>query len=165
MGCCPNLLHGCLLSCRYYLAFWHSNVAWVKGAIKNNWKLLLKSPTMFNNSMVISASLLLDSFIAFEWYESSCFSSYVVVNTSLGPIFPTMATWLNGQIPKTLNLDFMFSFFKDCCKAFSTHVASVVLFKRIIFRHGKIFLFSKRCPEWFEVGDIQWLQHMWNMNN
>ncbi len=83
---------------------------------------------MFNNSMVILTSLLLDLFIAFECYESSCSSFYVVVNTSLGLNFPTMATQFNGQIPKTLNLDFMFSLSKDCCDALSTHVASVVLF-------------------------------------
>jgi hypothetical protein len=49
------------------------------------------------------------------------FFFFVVMNTSLGPNFPTMVVEFNYQIPKTLNLDFMFFFFKDGCKALSTH--------------------------------------------
>ncbi len=78
---------------------------------------------MFNNFM-----LTLALFVAFEGYESSCSFSFVAMNTSHGPNFPTMATWFSGQILKTLNLDFMFPFFKDCCKAFCTHAFILVLF-------------------------------------
>jgi hypothetical protein len=46
--------------------------------------------------MAILASLLLDSFIAYKWYESSCSSFYVAMNTSLGPNFPTMAIGFSG---------------------------------------------------------------------
>jgi hypothetical protein len=50
-----------------------------------------------------------------------------------------MVAWFNGKIPKTLNLDFMFSFFKDYCKALSTHVAIVVLSGSSVLRHAKFF--------------------------
>jgi hypothetical protein len=39
-----------------------------------------------------------------------------------------MAIRFNGQIPKTLNPNYMLSFFKDYCKALSTHATNVVLF-------------------------------------
>ncbi len=55
-----------------------------------------KVPAMSNNFMAILASLLLDSFIAYKWYESSCSSFYVAMNTSLGPNFPTMAIGFSG---------------------------------------------------------------------
>jgi hypothetical protein len=42
---------------------------------------------MFNNFVVVLASLLLDSYIEFEWYESSCSSSSTTMNTSFGPTF------------------------------------------------------------------------------
>ncbi len=83
---------------------------------------------MFDNYMVALASLLLDPFIELEWYENSCSSSSTIRNTSLGPNFPTMAIRFNGQIPKTLNPNYMLSFFKDYCKALSTHATNVVLF-------------------------------------
>ncbi len=90
--------------------------------------------------MVTLPSLqLLESFIAFEWYENSYSSYFAVMNTSHGPNFPTMVAWFNGKIPKTLNLDFMFSFFKDYCKALSTHVAIVVLSGSSVLRHAKFF--------------------------
>jgi hypothetical protein len=83
---------------------------------------------MFNNFVVVLVSLLLNSFIEFEWYESSCSSSSTTtMNTSLGPKFPTMVTRFSGQIQKTLNPNF-FSFFEDYCKALSTHATNVALF-------------------------------------
>jgi hypothetical protein len=82
---------------------------------------------MFNNFVVVLASLLLDSYIEFEWYESSCSSSSTTMNTSLGLNFPTMATRFSRQIWETLNLNLLFSFFKDYCKALSTHATNVAL--------------------------------------
>jgi hypothetical protein len=47
---------------------------------------------MFNKSMatLTSSPLLLESFVAFDWYAFFYPSSSVAVNTSLGPKFPTI---------------------------------------------------------------------------
>jgi hypothetical protein len=67
----------------------------------------VKVLAMFNNFVAILASLL-DSSIAFEWYECSCYSSFAILNTS--PNFPIMVSRFNGQILKTFNLAFMVFF-------------------------------------------------------
>jgi hypothetical protein len=76
--------------------------------------------------------------------------SSITMNTSLRPNFPTMVVRFSGQIPETLHLDFMFSLFKDFCKALSTRVVSVVQDSCLLPWHNRFYL--KRCFEWFEAG-------------
>lgn len=84
---------------------------------------------MFNKSKatLTSSPLLLESSIAFDQYEFFTPSSSIIVNTLLGPNFPTITTKFSGQISHTLNLDFIVSFFKDYNKALSTHSTNVTV--------------------------------------
>jgi hypothetical protein len=78
--------------------------------------------------VVVASSLMsLKQFVVFEGYEFSWLSSSTIMNTFVGPK-KTMATRFYGQILHTLNLDFMFSFFKNCCTTLSTHFGNVTLF-------------------------------------
>ncbi len=77
--------------------------------------------------VLASSSLSLVCTVVYEWYEFLGSFSFVVVKTSLGPNFLAMEIEFNGQILQTLNPNLMFSFFKDCCKALSTHFDKVIL--------------------------------------
>jgi hypothetical protein len=88
-----------------------------------------KVHTMFNKLVATLASspLLLESSVAFYWYEFFVPSSFATMNTSLVPNFRTIATRFSGQILHTLNPIFIVFFFKDYNKALSTHSSNVTL--------------------------------------
>jgi hypothetical protein len=48
--------------------------------------------------------------IALDCYAFFALSSSIVMNTLLGPNFPTIAIEFNGQIPQTLNPNFIVFF-------------------------------------------------------
>jgi hypothetical protein len=57
---------------------------------------------------------------------------------------------------------FMFSFYKNYCKALSTHAISVILSSSRYLEF--FFIFFQNYLEWFEACDIQWLECMQSMS-